>query len=674
MTSILNKLRYYIIGVVLSIVFFTGGILTISDYGLNIDEPIHFIRGQAYLKMLTTGEKTYKASDLVGSRISTYKIQQYNGAYFMKNDSGHPPLNGILAAATNRIFYEKLGWLGDLESYHLFEILASSLLVFLTYVMIRRKYGVFAGIVSSLSLGLYPLFLGESHYNIKDPLEASFFAFTIFFIYLSIEKRSGLYLFLSSIFCALAFGTKFNIVFLPFILILYLIARFPVFKFLKLKYLKRIPIGIYVSLILYPIVVFGVQFVSRPYLWIDSFNRFMNIVLYYKDIGTGISYQPSYVFNGWNLYVPFFIAISTPLQVLALSLIGSVCSLFLFRKENNKFSFLLLMWFMVPVLRVMWPGSSVYSGVRQIMEYIPAMAALSGIGAFILRNYLKKYLKSSFISSLLILLAFIPLIITLWKMHPNESVYINSLTGGLKGARAKNIPGVGETMGNAYLQGILWLNKYADKNARFGLPVGLASNIPRQFIRPDIKLGGFFSGMKREGEYMMEMISVDFPPPRYNFQYLDTFLNPVYAVEVDGVPILKIWKNDAEHTKKGYLNEEEEKEIKVVGGKETGFIEVQLKQSGFITRLEIDHDNKECAERGSGDIGYHDDKGKERSAPGDLYLSQGKYAASLQTKNHFVYFFPATKAKILSVIPADPNLCILQFNNIRVYGLKNLLQ
>lgn len=678
MTYFQNKLHYYLIGVILAIVFFAVGVLTISDYGLNIDESIHFIRGQAYLNLLTTGEKRYKTSDLTGSRISGYKLQQYNAAYFTQNDSGHPPLNGILAAASNIIFYEKLGWFGDLEAYHLFEISVSSLLVLLIYVMTRHKYGIFAGLVSSLSLGLYPLFLGESHFNIKDPIEASFFTFTIFFIYLSVEKRNGLYLFFSSIFFALAFGTKFNIVFLPLIILPYLIAKFPSFKFFRLKYLKNIPIGMYLSLILYPIIIFGIQFVSRPYLWTDPVTRFMNIILYYRDIGTGISYQPAYIFNGWNLYAPFFVAISTPLPTLTLFLIGIVYSLFLFRKEKDKFSFLILMWFVVSVFRVMWPGSSIYSGVRQIMEYVPAMAILSGIGANCLIQSLKLKIFNSrlqlltFSFELLMILLFVPITIKLIAIHPNENVYINQLVGGLRGAMEKKIPGSGETMGNVYLQGVIWLNKYAEKNANFGLPVGLASNIPRQFVRSDIKLGGYFSGTKRDGEYMMEMVSTDFPPPRYNFQYLNTFLNPIYEVKVDQATILKVWKNDIEHTKKGYLNEVEEKEIKVVGGKEIGFIEVKLGKPRFITRLEVDHDNKKCIEQGGGGIAYYDNKEKVHYTPDDLYLSQGRYAASLQTKNHFVYSLPAIKTTRLWIIPKNANLCLMQLAKVSVFVLRDL--
>lgn len=44
----------------------------------------------------------------------------------------------------------------------------------------------------------------------------------------------------------------------------------------------------------------------------------------------------------------------------------------------------------------------------------------------------------------------------------------------------------------------------------------------------------------------------------YAWKYVEKFLIPVYEVKADGVPILKIWKNDIEHTRKKFQLFEEE--------------------------------------------------------------------------------------------------------------------
>ena len=691
MKKIYYKNNNYILGILFASIFFVIGLLTISHYGLNIDEPIHFSRGHAYMHLLLTGKDAYSQNDLHGQRISTWKIQQYNGRYFLNRDSGHPPLNGILAAAFNSIFYEQLGIVGDLESYHLFEIFVSSLLVFLVFIIARREFGLFAGIISMLSLALYPLFLGESHFNIKDPIEAAFFAYTIYFFYLGLEKMQGKYFFFSGIFCALAFGTKFNIVFLPFILIPYLIMRyFPVLSYLKYKKLKKIPFTVYFALITYPVIVLGIHFLTRPYLWANPIVNFLEIVKYYQEIGTGIVYQSDFIFGGWNIYPLIFIGFATPFIILLFSNFGIAWVFFHFLQERKKFSTLLFLWFAVPIIRVMWPGSSIYGGVRQIMEYVPAMAILSGVGATyfvkLLNNYISgelKQLNNKAIKQLLIgktllllqtvvILSFLPITLKLISIHPNENLFMNSLTGGLKGAMEKRIPGAGESMGNAYLQGIWWLNEHAEKNASFRPAVGLGSNIPTQFVRSDIQLGNVFSGMRRDGEYMMEMVAVDYPPPKFSFRYLDTFLKPVHIVKVDGAVILKVWKNDLAHTKKEY-QEEKKEAIEKIFKANTGYLEIYLENPAFITRLEILHANTNCIAEVSGNIYTAYNDGDMIPTVDELYNSQGIYAKSLQGPNTFVYFFPATFANRIKVAPADPSACLLQYNEIVIIGLKNLL-
>lgn len=511
-----------------------------------------------------------------------------------------------------------------------------------------------------------------------------FFSFTVCLFYLGVSKKKGTYLIFSGVSFAAALGTKFNAAFIPFILLPYLFVRFhsDLDKY-RYNVFKRIPLRIHISIILGVIVSVLIYLYFNPQLWSDPLGKFVNEQgAYYIDIGTGASDHPSYDLYGWRLYPMFFAVISTPLVILSYALLGAYFAITKMRKEKEKFSLLLILWLFIPLLRVIIPGTSIYSGVRQIMEYVPAMAILSGIGAFFivtwLHNYIAKLLHISNhtairLLQLFVILSFVPITLKLISMHPNENVYINPIVGGLKGAVEKKIPGAGESMGNVYLQGIWWLNEHAEKNAHYHIPVGLGSNIPRQFERSDIQFGPYFSGMKRDGEYMMEMISVDFPPPRYSFQYLDRFLDPVYIVQVDGVAILKIWKNDKEHTKTGYLNEKVEKVIKVSGGKSYGYIGVQLSKPAFVTRIDIAHGNDNCMQKGDGKVIYSYDGKEIFTSPDELYNGQGVYGASLQTENRYVYFFPAFKAKWIRIIPSDPVLCVLQAKKAEVYSIRDIV-
>lgn len=654
--------RRYLWGIIIAAMFFVVGIATLSHYGLNIDEPIHFIRGQSYLRLLTTGQQSYSPEDLAGKRVSAWKIQQYNGQYFLKNDDGHPPLNGILSALSNRIFYEQLGILGDLESYHAFEVLVASLLVFLIFVMGRDMQGVFTGVVAALSLILYPLFLGESHFNIKDPVETAFFAATVYFFYLGVVTKKAKFLLWSALSCGLALSTKFNIVFSPFIILPYLVLRF---RFSKVSR------SILFSLLLYPVIVLSIFYATWPYLWSDPIERLRDTITYYRIIGTGNINQPAFLFYRWNFYPPFFVLISTPLSILFFAGVGFFCSIVGRFNEKTKWIWLVLLWFIVPIVRVMWPGASIYSGVRQILEYVPALALLAGYGANECRKFLITRTGSRAASSLIIISSFIPISITMIRMHPNENLFFNSLIGGVSGAVARRIPGAAESMGNVYAQGIRWLNANAEPNARVGLPVGLLSNIPGQYIRKDIRFGAYFSASKQSGEYMMEMVSVDFPPPRYNFLYLDRIVRPVHVVEVGGTPILKIWKNEWKYMREEFLKEIQFTEATAVLGLNDRFVRIKLSKPRVITRVEIDYPPSGCNINDDGKVYYSVDHERLFMSPEDMNAFRriySKYPEVLPGKNTWYYFFPATEAKVIAIVPNDPLSCILTYTQVRVFG------
>ena len=50
-----------IIGAVLAALSFSIFFSTLSDYGINWDESIHYIRGQAYLRFFLTGKDNFPA-------------------------------------------------------------------------------------------------------------------------------------------------------------------------------------------------------------------------------------------------------------------------------------------------------------------------------------------------------------------------------------------------------------------------------------------------------------------------------------------------------------------------------------------------------------------------------------------------------------------------------------
>jgi len=97
-----------------------------------------------------------------------------------------------------------------------------------------------------------------------------------------------------------------------------------------------------------------------------------------------------------------------------------------------------------------------------------------------------------------------------------------------------------------------------------------------------------FSGINRSGEYLMALImNYEHRENFYAWEYLDKFLEPVYEVKAGNVPILKIWKNDLEHTKLEYRLEEKELVEKATLLVDKGKIEVELKDDVLLSRMQL---------------------------------------------------------------------------------------
>ena len=515
--------------------------MILHDYGINWDEASHFFKGQAYLYYFTSLGKT--SYDFSGhQRVSIYQWQQNSPKHYLENDGGHPPLSDILASVFNTVLYQQFNIAGDVESYNVYVVFVSTLLVFLVFLLAQEVYGTFAGIIAVISIISYPLFFGESHFNVKDPAEAAFYSWTIYSFYKGITRSSWRWILVSAIFSGLSFATKFNIVFLVFILAPWLVA----YKWNDIKKIKwPFSRNITLSIASIPFIAFGILFASWPFLWVSPVNNFLKILDYYKSIGYSVIYQPSnYItFFGINKYASLWVLLTTPEVVIFFGFLGILYCLKNFHTEKNKTSFLILLWFMLPILRVTLPGAGIYLGVRQIMEYVPALAILSGIGAtFLVRRFNK---NSQLFLKVFCILLFIPIVLEMVRIHPNETVYFNAIAGGLHGAYNRGIPSAGNDLGNVYRQGVDWLNVHAEKNAKLTLVNNGTSAIPSVFIRKDIQFSADYwkNDKPLPDTYVMSTTEVgwgDIFPSRAI--YLESF-KPIFKVTVQGARILAIWKN-----------------------------------------------------------------------------------------------------------------------------------
>src|SRR3989344_4332439 len=166
----------YLLVFLVPIAYFLVALYTLDDYGINWDSPKHFIRGESYLHFILTGRRDYLdipatpalkgAPDYVdfnvgeatnsnaarkssikdsGGRRSYYQSDFYTFDIFMtKHVHTHPEVNDLLLAATNYIFYQKMGVMGDIESYHFFIVLVTFALVAAVSFWTYRQFGSLA--------------------------------------------------------------------------------------------------------------------------------------------------------------------------------------------------------------------------------------------------------------------------------------------------------------------------------------------------------------------------------------------------------------------------------------------------------------------------------------------------------------------------------------------------
>ena len=704
------KLLYVTLTIPVIYLFLT--LFTLDKYGVNWDTPKHLIRGHSYLHYIQTGKHDFldmppyptlkgapdyidnnaspskrtevsKNSEELGIRRSYFQSDFYTFDYYMHKDErvppeakhSHPEVNDLFTAFANYIFFQKLGLMGDLESHYLFIVLPVFMLGVAVSMFVYYNWGVIASLVASSSLFLLPLVFSESHFNIKDPPLMAFFGLAILTFWFGVNSNRVLFIIISAIFTGLALGTKFNTVFLPLIVVpwyvYYLIKKHGLKKIMLLDLQKLLEGSrMLFGLLLFPIISLGVLFVFSPYLWENPIKHFFDIINYYREIGTGAPSEQSYIFYGWNFYPLLLILYTTPLPVLTLSVIGLTYSLWLVVRKKSDTSLLLILWFFVPLLRAVWPGMNILGDIRHILEFTVPFAIFSGLGAFSVLNLVKTYISNSkSLINLTVVIIFASLTFVVYelvKIHPNENVYFNQLIGGLSGAKNKEMPLWGNTYGNVYLQGINWLNENAKQDAKVALGWNYISSIPRLKLRKDIDLNNaHWSGPNHKGEYVIEMYFNNPLQKRYKFAYYEKFLNPVHEVKVDGVPLLKIWKNDREFLKD--INEEIRKikptivKVEIIPGSGNKRLRVEFEKEVSLMSLVINHSEKDCQrQEGLGYMTVSPD-GQSFNREQDLLIDpESPYLSPEMDEDTFVFMFPARTARIIILDTELPNPCILK--------------
>lgn len=634
----LQHLKIYT--VILFVGAFLLGLATLPNYGINWDTINHLPRGQSYLNYFLTGSRDFsnlpaftrywqnpdtlffdpldKPRDDV-ARVSLYQNAGVDYNYFMENDGGHPPTSDIISSAFNVLLFQKWGLINDIDSYRVYSILLFAISVAaLFYWITDTTKSYLAGFVAALTLVSYPLYWSEAHFNNeKDIPEAVYILLTLMALWYGVLLKKKRILLIAAITAGLALGTKFNALFLPVIVL-------PWIMFLTLHNRKQINKLLFknktfvLTFLLMPFIAVLIFFGSWPFLWQDPVSKIKIVFDFYHEIGLTDSFDTRFItLGGINVYPVMWILFSTPLIVLILSAMGLAKATIASISSKNGFYVLVICWLAIPIIRVSAPGTNIYGGVRQIMEYIAPLSILCGVGALAIYNYIQKHKLYRLAFWIILLASFSLHFYRLVSLHPNENVYFNSLIGGLSGARNINLPAAGNSFGAAYREGISWVNENAPPDTKLAYARELIPNIPLIWIRPDISLSNAYrSGPLQEGEFIIALTYQGTELTSYHDRYLDLGLHPIYSVDVDGVPILKVWENSPRYRNQNYTSVSDYPDF-TLDSSNQGFM-IDLGRIVDLAELAVSYDDKRCSEIQFGYVQISNDKSSWDRLPGTM--------------------------------------------------------
>lgn len=518
MKNVFRDHHFY--GVLISVLFFTSGVLALGDYGITWDEKETYLAGFANLEIVRsffTGE------------AAAYPWHELTGYYFVFDT-----LRGFWTE-----FLCSRGQLLTLaESYHLFHLFLSSLSIFFLYLLVVEISGSRrAAFFSALTLVLFPRFMAHAQNNPKDLPALFVFVITIYGL-VRISRCGGM---ASSVVAGsllgLALTTSPLAVLIPVIFFAWLlICERGIFFRRKKEFL---------AVFLLTGLFF---FLFWPWLWDDPLGKLtasVKMVVSFK-----VSFNTLYlgkVFAGeqlpWHYFLVMFFLV-TPVLYTGYGLM----SLTVFFKTGALRSLAVLGWVWVAVLvLVEMLVDSHYDGIRHFLPVVPAFCLLAGTGIEMLFRLCERTPSRDtrrlllFGLSGVVAAGYLQVLVDVVQIHPYQNAYLNRVANLFIKGNTEDYFDI-EYWGQTYREGALWLNQHMEKNAEvcvprnavFAVDYYLEKDVVPEFTAPffiDTSVPKYLMLISRKTVYS------DF------LHWVDQTYEPVYTIKRQQGTLLKIFKN-----------------------------------------------------------------------------------------------------------------------------------
>jgi hypothetical protein len=212
-----------------------------------------------------------------------------------------------------------------------------------------------------------------------------------------------------------------------------------------------------------------------------------------------------------------------------------------------------LCWLAVIALRLTLPGSINFDGVRHFLELFPPLALTAALALERLRVR---------VALAIALIAIVPGVAGIVRMHPFEDAYWNMFAGGLRGAASRHIPQWGEYWGTSYRQGIDWLNQNAPPHSAIAVPIAEQTvDLVAPFrLRRDLEIMSYRPALPADNrEWLAQFVARSKIQPAFIMfitreeaanevtRFAERQLQPVAEWSRDGVVLMRIY--DSRKTK-----------------------------------------------------------------------------------------------------------------------------
>ncbi len=412
------------------------GLTIFRDYGVTLDEPVLFYAGDRTLFWL----EHPGAKDALNFDVDW--PEGFHSSYqreLVRDDPLHfPVLPGLATTIGNRLFHDKLGLISELDARNLSLLLFNCLGLFLYAYFACRFLGCRAGFLAAITVLLYPTAVSHVFNDAKDWPCGLFYGVMVLAAGVAVVEASPRGLLVAAALLGIALSCKINAVFAALTVLLWT----PLALWLLRSRERRPAARFWMACLAAPLVAVTLFIALWP--WLYEGGTTASFQEHLRGYLSWIAERGHSARATWTAYPLRCVLYMTPPVVLLTALWALLLEQRRDRPALARWS-LLLLWLLVPLVRISMPHSNFYDASRHFIEYIPALGALAGMGAAALWQRRNVWLgripllasprRLAIAAGIVALAAAAGVVSPVVAYHPYEGAYFNFLIGGLGGAQ-----------------------------------------------------------------------------------------------------------------------------------------------------------------------------------------------------------------------------------------------